>query len=91
MWFSGGHSPPLPPFVKEKNLPLLKQDITKAYIDSRYANFSYEIGSQSFRLSDTITKPEGFYCKEHMLSAWIPMTYYNVFTENNRLDIEHNP
>ena len=26
-----------------------------------------------------------------MLSVWIPMTYYNVFFENNRLDIEHNP
>jgi hypothetical protein len=65
--------------------------LQQVYIDSRYADFSYQTGSQAFWLSDPLTKPEGFYFKVHVLSVWIPMTYYNVFSENNRLDIEYNP
>ncbi len=26
-----------------------------------------------------------------MLSAWIPLIYYNVFSDNNRLDISYSP
>ena len=65
--------------------------LQQVYIDSRYADFSYQTGSQAFWLSDPLTKPEGFYFKVHVLSAWIPMTYYDVFSENNRLDIEYSP
>ncbi len=65
--------------------------LQQVYIDSRHADFSYQTGSQSFWLSDSQTKPEGFYFKVHMLSTWIPMPYCNVFSENNRLDIDYNP
>ena len=67
--------------------------LQQVYIDGRYADVSYETGSQTFWLSDLLTKPEGFYFKVHVLSAWIPMTYYNIlqhFLENSRLDIEYN-
>ena len=65
--------------------------LQQVYIDSRYADFSYQTGSQAFWLSDPLTKHEGFYFKVHVLSVWIPMTYYDVFSENNRLDIEYSP
>ena len=65
--------------------------LQQVYIDSRYADFLYQTGSQAFWLSVPLTKPEGFYFKVHVLSIWIPMVYYNVFSENNRLDIEYNP
>jgi hypothetical protein len=64
--------------------------LQQVYIDSRYADVSYQTCYQSFWVSDPLTKPEGFYFKVHVLSAWIPMTYYNVFLENNRLHIEYN-
>ena len=65
--------------------------LQQIYIDSRYADFSYGEGSQAFWLSDPLTKPEGYYFKVHVLSAWIPLTYYNVFSDNNRLDVSYSP
>ena len=47
--------------------------LQQVYIDSRYADFSYETGSEAFWLIDPLAKPEGFYFKVHELSAWIPM------------------
>ncbi len=59
------------------------------YLDNRYADFTYSSGAQAFWLSDPLTKPEGFFFKVHALSVWIPLTYYNVFSGNNRLDIAY--
>ena len=47
--------------------------------------------TQAFWLSDPLTKPEGFFFKVHGISVWIPMTYYKVFSSNNRLDIAYSP
>jgi hypothetical protein len=63
----------------------------QVYLDSRYADFSYSSGTQAFWLSDPLTKPEGFFFKVHVLSVWIPLTYYDVFSGNNRLDIAYTP
>jgi hypothetical protein len=65
--------------------------LQQVYIDSMYADILYQSGSQLFWLSDPLTIPEGFFFKVHVLSACIAMTHYNVFSENNRLDIEYNP
>ena len=61
------------------------------YIDSRYSNFTYSSGTQAYWLSDPLNKPEGFFFNIHVLSAWIPLTYYNVFSDNNHLDISYTP
>lgn len=65
--------------------------LQQVYLDSRYADFTYSSGTQAFWLSDPLTKPEGFFFKVHVLSVWIPLTYYNVFSGNNRLDIAYTP
>jgi len=65
--------------------------LQQIYIDSRYADFSYNEGSQAFWLSDPLTKPEGYYFKVHVLPVWLPLTYYNVFSDNKRLDISYTP
>ena len=63
--------------------------LQQVYLDSRYVDFTYSSGTQAFWLSDPLTKPEGFFFKVHVLSMWIPLTYYNVFSGNNRLDIAY--
>ena len=65
--------------------------LQQVYLDSRYADFTYSTGTQAFWLSDPLKKPEGFFFKVHVLSVWIPLTYYNVFSGNNRLDIAYSP
>jgi hypothetical protein len=42
-------------------------------------------------MPDLLTKPEDFFFEVHVLSVWIPLTYYNVFSCNNRLDIAYTP
>jgi hypothetical protein len=65
--------------------------LQQVYLDNRYADFTYSSGTQAFSLLDPLTKPEGFFFKVHVLSVWIPLTYYNVFSGNNRLDIAYTP
>ena len=65
--------------------------LQQVFLDSKYADFSYDTGQQVHWLADPLEKPEGFFFKVHVLSAWIPLTYYNVTSTNNRLDIAYSP
>jgi hypothetical protein len=65
--------------------------LQQVYLDSRYVDFPYSSGTQAFWLSDPLTKPEGFFFKAYVLSVWIPLTYYKVFSCNSRLDIGYTP
>ena len=64
--------------------------LQQVFLDSRYADFSYATGYQVHWLADPLVKPEGYYLNVHILSAWIPLTYYNVHSGNNVLDIQYS-
>ena len=65
--------------------------LQQVFLDSRYADFTYDTGQVVHWLADPLEKPEGSYFKVHVLSAWIPLTYYNVYPGNNRLDLSYSP
>ena len=65
--------------------------LQQVFLDSRYADFTYATGQAVHWLADPLEKPEGSYFKVHVLSAWIPLTYYNVYEGNNRLDLAYTP
>lgn len=65
--------------------------LQQVFLDSKYADSVYaNTGDQVHWLSDAIEKPPGYYFKVHLLSAWIPLTYYNLFEGNNHLDISYS-
>ena len=65
--------------------------LQQVFLDSRYADFTYDSGEAVHWLADPLQKPDGFFFKVHVLSAWIPLTYYNVYPGNNRLDLAYSP
>ena len=65
--------------------------LQQVFLDSKYADFSYDTGQQVHWLADPLEKPEGFFFKVHVLTAWIPLTYYNVTQSNNRFDLAYSP
>ena len=52
--------------------------LQQVFLDSRYADTVTEDGKYIHWLTDPIIPPEGYNLKVHVISAWIPMTYYNV-------------
>jgi hypothetical protein len=64
--------------------------LQQVFLDSKYADYTYaNTGDQVHWLSDAIEKPAGYYFKVHLISCWIPLTYYNLFPGNNHLDISY--
>lgn len=62
--------------------------LQQVFLDSRYADSVTPDFRYTHWLSDPIVKPEGYILKVHVLSAWIPLTYYNVY-EGLYLDVSY--
>ena len=62
--------------------------LQQVFLDSRYADTVTDDGKYIHWLTDPIIPPEGHTLKVHVISAWIPLTYYNVF-EGIYLDVSY--
>jgi len=53
--------------------------LQQVFLDSRYADSVTPDFNYTHWLSDPIVRPEGYNLNVHVLSAWIPLTYYNIY------------
>jgi hypothetical protein len=55
------------------------------YLDTIYSDATLADGTHVFALRDPITVPERHTLHVRLLNAWLPLSYYSIFEENDTL------